>query len=195
MYNGAWDYGADVRGYTWGWVHEFHTKNWSLRYGSGAMPKVANGLRFDRRLFRDRSDVFEGEYRFVVQKHPGAVRFTPYVNHANAGTYREAIQLAAAQGGAPDVTATRRLGTMKYGIGANAEQELTKDIGIFGRLGWNDGKTESFAFTAIDRLARPASPSPASAGAARTILWRPNLQQAAFPASTQLISRWEATIF
>ena len=24
---------------------------------------------------------------------------------------------------------------------------------MFGRLGWNDGKTESFAFTAIDRLA------------------------------------------
>ena len=24
MYNGAWDYPADVRGYTWGWVHEFH---------------------------------------------------------------------------------------------------------------------------------------------------------------------------
>jgi carbohydrate-selective porin OprB len=30
---------------------------------------------------------------------------------------------------------------------------VTKDIGIFARLGWNDGKTESFAFTAIDRLA------------------------------------------
>jgi high affinity Mn2+ porin len=24
---------------------------------------------------------------------------------------------------------------------------------VFGRLGWNDGKTESFVFTAIDRLA------------------------------------------
>ena len=27
MFNGAWDYPADVRGYTWGWVHEFHTRN------------------------------------------------------------------------------------------------------------------------------------------------------------------------
>lgn len=154
MYNGAWDYGADVRGYTWGWVHEFHTKNWSFRYGSGAMPKVANGLRFDRRILRDRSDVFEGEYRYTVRKHPGALRLTPYVNHADAGTYRKAIELAAEQGGTPDVTATRRVGAMKYGAGANAEQELTKNIGIFGRLGWNDGKTESFAFTAVDRLAQ-----------------------------------------
>ena len=48
MFNGAWDYPADVRGYTWGWVHELHLKNWSLRYGSAAMPRVANGLRLDR---------------------------------------------------------------------------------------------------------------------------------------------------
>jgi high affinity Mn2+ porin len=41
MYNGAWDYPADVRGYTWGWVHEFHTKSWSVRYGSAAEPRVA----------------------------------------------------------------------------------------------------------------------------------------------------------
>src|SRR5436305_1667232 len=61
MYNGAWDYPADVRGYTWGWVHEFHTKSWSLRYASVAEPKIANGLRFDRRLLRDRGDMFEVE--------------------------------------------------------------------------------------------------------------------------------------
>src|SRR5580700_4233298 len=71
MYNGAWDYPADTRGYTWGWVHEFHTRNWSLRYGSAAMPKVANGGRFDRRLFRDRGDMFEGERRYRVFLHPG----------------------------------------------------------------------------------------------------------------------------
>ena len=38
-------------------------------------------------------------------------------------------------------------------FGLNVEQKLTKDGGFFARLGWNDGKTESFAFTAIDRLA------------------------------------------
>ena len=51
MYNGAWDYPADVRGYTWGWVHELHTRHWSIRYASAAMPKVANGSQFDRRIF------------------------------------------------------------------------------------------------------------------------------------------------
>jgi high affinity Mn2+ porin len=153
MYNGAWDYPADVRGYTWGWVHEFHTANWSIRYGSGGMPRVANGLRFDRRILEDRGDVVEEEHRHTFGTHPGAIRLLEYVNHADAGTYSQAIQLAKQNGGAPDVTATRRPGTVKYGFGTNTEQEITKDIGFFTRLGWNDGKTESFAFTAIDRLA------------------------------------------
>jgi high affinity Mn2+ porin len=153
MFNGAWDYPADVRGYTWGWVHEFHTAHWSLRYGSGGMPKVANGLRFDRRVLRDRGDVFEAEKRHEIRKHPGTVRVLGYANHADAGTYAEAIQLARQTATTPDITATRRAGTLKYGFGINTDQEITSDIGVFSRLGWNDGKTESFAFTAIDRLA------------------------------------------
>ena len=153
MFNGAWDYPADVRGYTWGWVHEFHTVNWSFRYGSGAMPRVANGLRFDRRVLRDRGDVFELERRHQIRKHPGTIRLLGYANHANAGIYRDAIRLAKQNGTAPDITGSRRPGTLKYGFGINAEQEITSDVGIYSRLGWNDGKTESFAFTAIDRLA------------------------------------------
>ncbi len=151
MFNGAWDYPADVRGYTWGWVHELHLKDWSLRYASAAMPRVANGLRLDRRLFVNRGDVIEGEYRYSAREHPGVIRALSYFNHAYAGTYADAIRLAGS--GAPVVTDTRRNGTLKYGFGLNLEQELTKDIGVFARLGWNDGKTESFAFTAIDRLA------------------------------------------
>jgi high affinity Mn2+ porin len=153
MYNGAWDYAADTRGYTWGWVHEFHTRRWSLRYGSAAMPKVANGEQLDRRLFRDRSDMFEGEVRMHPGGHDGAVRLLSYFNRADAGTYAEAIRLAQETGTTPSVIATRRIGTLKYGFGLSADQEIVKDIGVFGRLGWNDGKTESFAFTAIDRLA------------------------------------------
>jgi high affinity Mn2+ porin len=140
MYNGAWDYPADTRGYTWGWVHEFHTRRWSLRYGSAAEPRVANGLRFDRRLFRDRGDMVEGEVRNTVHGHAGAVRVMGFLLHSDSGKYTEAL-------------AIHRPGTLKYGVGISADQELTKDVGAFLRLGWNDGKTESFAFTAIDRLA------------------------------------------
>ena len=153
MYNGAWDYPADTRGYTWGWVHEFHAKRWSFRYGSTAEPKTANGLRFDRRLFRDRGDLFEGEIRYSPGGHPGTIRLLSFLHHTNSGSYADAIRLAEQTGTAPDVTATRRIGTLKYGFGINLEQEFTKNIGVFLRLGWNDGKTAAFAFTAIDRLA------------------------------------------
>jgi high affinity Mn2+ porin len=153
MYNGAWDYAADTHGYTWGWVHEFHARNWSARYASAAMPRVANGLRFDRQLFRDRADMFEGELRGKFREHEGAVRLLSYFNHFDGGTYADAIRRSQLTGTQPDITAYRKPGTLKYGFGISADQELAKDFGIFGRLGWNDGKTESFAFTAIDRLA------------------------------------------
>lgn len=154
MYNGAWDYAADTRGYTWGWVHEFHTPHWSLRYASVAEPTVANGPRFDRRVLVDRGDQFEGEVDFSPFGHPGAIRLLNYENHARAGNYAEAIRIAESKGTTPDVTAIRRPGTLKYGFGLSADQEIRKDFGVFGRLGWNDGKTESFAFTAMDRLAQ-----------------------------------------
>jgi high affinity Mn2+ porin len=153
MYNGAWDYPADVRGYTWGWMHEFHTRRWAVRYASAAEPRVANGLRFDRRLFVNRGDMFEGEIHYSDGDHPGTLRLLGFVLHTNSGDYAEALRVGAQTGSDPDITAVRRNGTTKYGTGVNIEQQITKDLGVFARLGWNDGKTESFAFTAIDRLA------------------------------------------
>jgi high affinity Mn2+ porin len=42
---------------------------------------------------------------------------------------------------------------IKYGFGLSAEQAIAPDLGLFARLGWNDGHTESFCFTEIDRSA------------------------------------------
>jgi high affinity Mn2+ porin len=153
MYNGAWDYPADTRGYTWGIVQEFHTRDWAFRYGIAAEPKVANGSQFDRRLFRDHGQVYEVERRWSIAKRDGAVRVLGYANRAQAGNYAEALKIAAQTHTTPDVTLTDRVGTLKYGTGISFDQAITSDFGFFTRLGWNDGKTQSFAFTAIDRLA------------------------------------------
>jgi high affinity Mn2+ porin len=151
MYNGAWDYSADTRGYTWGWVHELHMKRWSLRYASAGMPRVANGLRFDRRVLVSRGDVVEGELRGSPYGREGIIRVLAYANQGNMGTYAEAIAIAP-PGTPPDVTATRRTGTLKYGFGLSADQSITDNLGVFLRMGWNDGHTESFVFTAMDRV-------------------------------------------
>ncbi len=153
MYNGAWDYAADTRGYTWGWVHEYHTPRWSVRYASAMEPTYANGPHFDTRVLRDRGDQYEGELDFAPGGHPGAIRLMHYENRTRSESYAEAIRIAEAAGTTPSITADQRVGTLKYGFGLSVDQEIRKDFGIFGRLGWNDGKTESFAFTAMDRLA------------------------------------------
>ena len=43
------------------------------------------------------------------------------MNRADAGSYAAALHLAAMSGGVPDVTATRRNGTLKYGFGVRPE--------------------------------------------------------------------------
>jgi high affinity Mn2+ porin len=153
MYNGAWDYAADTRGYTWGWVHELHLRNWSFRYGSAFEPLRANGSQFDRRILASRGDQIEAERRYTLRSHPGTIRLLNYYNHTDSGSYGAALQYAAATHTTPDINNVRQSGTLKYGFGMSADQEITKSIGVFLRLGWNDGKTEDFAFTAIDRLA------------------------------------------
>src|SRR6201996_1064798 len=153
MYNGAWDYPADTRGYTWALYQELHALNWSFRYAAAMEPKVANGEQFDHRVLRDRGDNFEEERRYSIGKHQGAIRALEFLLHTDSGSYQEALKLAAETGTTPSVIATREVGRLKYGFGLNMEQEITSDIGVFSRLGWNDGKTESFVFTAIDRLA------------------------------------------
>src|SRR5207237_3208795 len=69
-----------------------------------------------------------------------------YLNNAHIGDYRVALREMPIN---PDDILTRAY-RVKYGFGLNVEQEITKDLGVFTRVGWNDGHTESWAFTEID---------------------------------------------
>ena len=152
MYNGAWDYPANVRGYTYGGAIEWNTKLWSFRYGVFAEPSVANGAAFDPHILQANANTWEIERRWKVNNRPGALSFLSFLNNAHMGSYRQSIALGVQQGTTPDITATREY-RIKYGFGLNLEQELMDDVGLFGRLGWNDGQTETWAFTEIDRTA------------------------------------------
>jgi high affinity Mn2+ porin len=150
--NGAYDYAADTRGYTVGVLVEYQDRNWGLRFGECLMPKVANGIELDWNLHRARGENLELELRHsLVRKRTGVVRLLAYANHANMGSYREAINaFRPGPGGVPDIEASRRQGRVKYGFGMNIEQEIAKGITVFGRLGWNEGHHESFAYTEVD---------------------------------------------
>jgi high affinity Mn2+ porin len=90
----------------------------------------------------------EVQHDHSISGRKGAVRLLAFLNEARMGSYRDAV---AANLGAPDMTATRAVGRTKYGFGLNLEQALVDDAGLFLRLGWNDGKTESWAFTEVER--------------------------------------------
>jgi high affinity Mn2+ porin len=49
------------------------------------------------------------------------------------------------------VDSTQAYGRHKYGFGISADQYLSKDFGVFARLGYNDGQTQTWFFTEIDR--------------------------------------------
>lgn len=150
--NGAYDYAADTRGYTYGVIVEYQDKNWGLRFGEALMPKVANGINLDLNLGRAHAENLEVEFRRNFLPHrPGVLRLLSYLNHANMGSYRQAIErFRMGIDPLPDVTAHRGGVRAKYGFGVNFEQEVSKPLRVFGRYGWNDGRNESYAYTEVD---------------------------------------------
>jgi high affinity Mn2+ porin len=150
--NGAFDYAADTRGYTYGLLIEYYDKGWAVRYGEFLMPTVANGLVLDWNIVRAGGQNLEFEVRPELLKTRQTVfRGLAFLNRANMGIYNQAIgDYLSGKDAAPDITLSRRQGRVKYGFGLNAEQELTSLLRVFGRLGWNNGTTESYAYTEID---------------------------------------------
>jgi high affinity Mn2+ porin len=148
MYNGAWDYPADVRGYTYGMVAELNQKVWALRYGIFGEPSEANGPDIDPKFNLAHGQAVELEYRYKFLDRPGKARAMFYWNRADMGNYREALALQPVD---PVIQDTASYDSVKYGFCGNFEQELTDDLDCFLRWGWNDGQTESWAFTEIDR--------------------------------------------
>ncbi len=151
--NGAYDYAADTRGFTFGVMVEYHHRNWTLRFAEALMPKVANGIHLDADMGRARAENVELELRQrVVGKHEGTLRMLSYVNHASMGIYSVAVDnYLTGITKTPDITAHPLQTTVKYGFGVNLEQPLNDWVGLFARWGWDEGQHESFAYTEVDQ--------------------------------------------
>ena len=149
----AYDYAANTRGYTDGAIVEYDDRWFSARFGVLLMPKVANGLNLDADLARARGENLEFDFTGNAIAHrPGALRFLSYVNTANMGSYEQAVdEYLRGRTSTPNIIATRRQGRRKYGFDLNFEQDVSSSIAVFGRLGWSDGRNESFVYTECDR--------------------------------------------
>ena len=142
--NGAWDYAADTRGYTVGAIVAYESPGWGFHFAEALMPTVANGIDLQWNLRSARAENFEFILHCGLVSKNGVIRLLAYNNTANMGIYRVANQnFLAGLTATPEITAHPLQVTGKYGFALNIEQQLTPWISVYGRFGWNNGKTES----------------------------------------------------
>lgn len=149
MANEAWDYPADSIGFQTGMAIELNQPRWTVRYGFFQMPRVSNGMAQDTHYLEAWGMVGEFERRYTLAEHPGAVRLLGFLNSAHMGSYEEAVENTVRPA---DIIATREY-RYKAGVGLNLEQEIVKNVGVFSRLGWSDGRNEAWVFSDVDHAA------------------------------------------
>lgn len=148
MDNAAWDYPANTRGYVLGSVAELGQPNWTLRFAFTMVVTQANASIWDAKIGKANTQTLEFEKRYTIDGQKGTIRILGFLNNGKFGNYRLAI---AQNPSAPNVDSTQAYGRHKYGFGINADQYLTKDFGVFAKASYNDGHTETWFFTEIDR--------------------------------------------
>ncbi len=146
----AYDFPADLPGYTRGAMVELNRKDWAVR---GAVLEVPSQPNSDTLTFKTGGAVVEFEERHTIFEQPGKLRLGAFGNQGVTGNYRQALAIEATDPSQDinDVMASIRHVNPKYGFYANLEQQVMKDIGLFARVSWNDGQNEILSFTDVDR--------------------------------------------
>lgn len=148
MDNGAWDYPANTRGYVLGLYTELGQPTWSLRFAFTMVTTQANQSIWDSKIGKANTETIEYEKRYSIDGQKGTLRILTFLNNGKFGNYKLAI---AQNPAAPNIDSTQAYGRHKYGFGISADQYLTKDFGVFAKASYNDGHTETWFFTEIDR--------------------------------------------
>ena len=146
----AYDFPADLPGYTRGAVVELNRKDWAVRAALVEVPSQPNS---DQLIFKTGGAVVEFEERHTIFNHPGKLRLGVFGNQGVTGNYSQALAIEAI-GPTRDINevmASIRHVNPKYGFYANLEQQVATDVGVFARASWNDGQNETLSFTDIDR--------------------------------------------
>ena len=165
--NLAWDYPSDSVGYTTGLALELNQPDWAVRYGWFQMPGQMNGFTADDRIFmgtgggssgyfwRSWGMMTEMERRYKIDGHPGVIRCMSWLDSADFASF--AVATALLRANPPPPNAPQGAGSTiptatfdyryKYGFGLNWEQEINKNVGLFSRVGWNDGHEVAWTYT------------------------------------------------
>ncbi len=149
--NGAWDYPADVRGYTPSVILEYISPNTELRGAISLLPLSANGSDMNWRFWESQGLTLELKKKLTLNEKPWNIRALVFNNTAGMGNYNQAVQEATINKLFPDIISTRSIGRTKYGFGISTDWQALDNLGVFARTSWSDGQNETWAFTEIDR--------------------------------------------
>ena len=148
----AYDYAADARGYGWGLAGEWYRDNWVFRASRMTAPTAPNALGIDWHILNHYGDQLEVQRQHFIGDLPGKVSVLAYRNRMVLARFTDATSYMVANGtqGTQAIFNVRNNEQIKTGIGINAEQALTKDLGIYMRAFTSDGHTETMAFAEAD---------------------------------------------
>jgi hypothetical protein len=157
MSNGAWDYPANTKGYTYGLVVELIKPGWAARLSSVAVGATANHSDMEYRFGKAHSETLEITRKLqLVHGQPGSLGLIASYSASRAPSYQDGLTaLKTGDFGLLNVFSGNGKGLSygghKTGLYLNLAQGITPDLGFFARAGWNDGKYATWAFTEIDR--------------------------------------------
>ena len=143
------DYAADAWGYTVGVAVEWTRSWWTLRGGFFDLSNVPNSKTLEPG-FKEFALIAEAEGRYEVSGHPGKLKLLGFFNYARMGSYNDAVALGQTTGTTPDTASVRRYAS-RAGLALNSEQEVAADVGIFARVGFNQGGEEAYDFTDVNK--------------------------------------------
>ena len=144
--------------YTYGIVAELIQPAWALRLSVLLFQKLQTIQRWNMNLAKPHSETAEFEHQVNINKRKGTIRLLFSYTASRAPSYNEGLNalktndtflLHVISGNAQN----NKFGGNKTGVGINIDQEIANDISVFARVGWNDGKYVTWAFTEIDETA------------------------------------------
>jgi high affinity Mn2+ porin len=120
--------------------------SWWLRGGAFQVAKRINFLSLDPQVLKGFQVLAQVDRFFGLGGRSGALRLLGGLSRTRSQSY---ARLLAGDIEATEVNPRGRY-AVKYMAVLNSEQELADDLGAFGRLSWNDGRTQQWMYTEMD---------------------------------------------
>jgi high affinity Mn2+ porin len=156
IHQGAFDYAANVWGYTYGGTAEWYQDWWTARAGVFHLSQAPSSIGLSHG-FGQGQFVAELEERHALWDRPGNLKLLYWLTRGNLRTYLDAISLGEATDTTPSTAAVRSFRT-KGGAGLNFAQQLADDFGVFARASVSQGTVEEVGLPTSINRSRAVSP-------------------------------------